>query len=463
MRLIPALMLTVAFAGLSPLVTTPVFAQQGEGHEGRDGHNGQAHSQDHEMPHILSQPNGSGTAWLPTGTNVHTNAVHFQAGDWTIMTHGEAVLRYNTVNMNNTKKWKGDGSPTAGNSHYPELERGGRIIDMPNWAMVSAQRTLPTGGTLLLRSMLSLEPMTIGKQGYPLLYQTGEGLVDRQHPHDLFMELGVLYAHPVAAHQTAFAYAGLPGEPALGPAAFMHRPSIGGNPDAPLGHHHQDATHITHGVLTAGYILHQTKFDASWFNGREPDSKRWNIDVGALDSWSVRLTQNISQWSVQASYASIHDPEPVFDTSAADHGDVHRTTVSISRRRVVRPEAPLIHAKTRVWGMNAGHHGSVTHSVLSESSLSGRRGQVWGRWEVLQREGTELDLVGIDADRQYWVYALSLGAGGAVYRVAGTEVYLGMQGTFNMHDEGLKPYYGRFPLSGQVFIKIRPAGLFATP
>jgi hypothetical protein len=414
-----------------------------------DAHAGHAA---HAMPDILGQPLGSGTAWLPEGTNVHEHAAHFKLGDWMLMAHGEAVLRYTSVNLNNKTKWRSDSTRTGGLSDYPELERGGRMIDMPNWAMVSAERVTPWGGTLLLRTMLSLDPVTVGREGYPLLYQTGEGLVDRQHPHDLFMELGALYAHPITENQKAFAYVGLPGEPALGPTAFMHRPSIGGNPEAPLGHHFQDATHITHGVLTAGYILYQTKLDASWFRGREPDQDRWGIDAGALNSWSVRLTQNLRNLSLQASYAHITDPE-----GTGNHDDVQRTTVSLTRNRTFREADPIHHANTTVWGMNAGHHGSIANSVLHESSLTGKRWQLWSRWEVLQREGVELDLEPALVDEQYWVYGFAVGAGGVLYRVAGTEFFLGAQGGLNLHDDALEPYYGRFPLSGQVFIKIRPA------
>ena len=104
--------------------------------------------------------------------------------------------------------------------------------------------------------MFSLDP-TMGKDGYPLLFQTGETangitpLIDRQHPHDFLMELAAVYSHPLNAATSVFLYAGYPGEPALGPPTFMHRFSGMDNPDAPLGHHWLDATHITFGVLTA--------------------------------------------------------------------------------------------------------------------------------------------------------------------------------------------------------------------
>src|SRR5206468_6723046 len=140
-----------------------------------------------------------------------------------------------------------------------------------------------------IRTMLSLDP-SIGKSGYPLLFETGETangrdpLIDRQHPHDLFMELAASYSRNLGPDSSAFVYVGLPGEPALGPPTFMHRLSGMDNPDAPLNHHWMDSTHITFGVATLGYVWKDFKIDASAFNGREPDQNRWNIETRQLDS-----------------------------------------------------------------------------------------------------------------------------------------------------------------------------------
>src|SRR5690606_39535740 len=122
--------------------------------------------------------------------------------------HVGAVIRYITLTFIYRARWSPRLPRSGGQSDYPRLERGGRMLDIPNWAMLSAERATPGGGHLMLRGMLSLDPVTVGRKGYPLLYQTGEGLTDRQHPHDLFMELGVLYAHSVTDHQRVFAYAG---------------------------------------------------------------------------------------------------------------------------------------------------------------------------------------------------------------------------------------------------------------
>jgi hypothetical protein len=181
--------------------------------------------------------------------------------------------------------------------------------------MATAARRLDDA-TFELRTMLSLDP-AMGKGGYPLLFQVGETangrthLIDRQHPHDFFMELGARYTREWQG-ASWFAYAALPGEPALGPPAFMHRASGVRIPEAPLTHHWLDSTHITFGVVTLGVRRGDWTFEASRFNGREPDQYRWNIETGRLDSTSARITWNPAPgWSLQASHGDIRDPEPL--------------------------------------------------------------------------------------------------------------------------------------------------------
>ncbi len=194
--------------------------------------------------------------------------------------------------------------------------------------MASGERDVGPG-SLLLRAMTSAEPL-LGPEGYPLLLQTGEiddvnePLVDRQHPHDLAMELAASYRLALGRRAGVFVYGGLPGEPALGPAAFMHRPSAMPNPVAPISHHWFDSTHITFGVVSLGASFAGLKLDASLFNGREPDAARWGFETGALDSRSARLTWNPSAaWSLQASHARLRAPESLHSDL-----DVDRTTLS---------------------------------------------------------------------------------------------------------------------------------------
>ena len=207
----------------------------------------------------------SGTAWQPD-LSEHSGWM-MKAGDWDIMVHGNLDLIADTQ---------------SGRRGDDKLFAAGMLMGM-------ATRQFDNGNALQLRGMVSPDPL-MGKSGYPLLLASGETangtdrLIDRQHPHDFFMELSASYSVKLADKASAFLYAGLPGEPAFGPPAFMHRQSISASPEAPISHHWLDSTHITFGVVTGGLVLDRVKVEASRFNGREPDEKRYNIETGPLDS-----------------------------------------------------------------------------------------------------------------------------------------------------------------------------------
>ena len=95
----------------------------------------------------------------------------------------------------------------------------------------------------------------------------------------------------------------------------MHRMSAMDSPEAPLTHHWLDSTHITFGVVTAGFVHDNWKIEASRFRGREPDENRYDIETGALDSTAVRLSWNPNaNWALQASWADVHSPEELNPT-----------------------------------------------------------------------------------------------------------------------------------------------------
>jgi hypothetical protein len=163
--------------------------------------------------------------------------------------------------------------------------------------------------------MWSLEAFTLKDIGSPQVFQTGEtyrggALIDYQHPHDLIMGAGADLRVP-AGRTSVLLGLDLVGSPALGPPVFMHRPSAALNPQSPLGHHHLDATHITPGVITGGLQAGEWTMEGSWFRGREPDEDRLDLDLGALDSYSVRLSWTRAAWSAQASAGWLTEPELV--------------------------------------------------------------------------------------------------------------------------------------------------------
>ena len=125
-------------------------------------------------------------------------------------------------------------------------------VESQNWLMTSLGRSLGAQSHLEFIGMFSLEFATLRDLGSPQVFQTGETfggrpLIDYQHPHDLFMNIGAELTHSVGAMMLLFnAYAVGPGP--YGPPVFMHRPSAAYNPQVPLSHHYLDASHISTGV-----------------------------------------------------------------------------------------------------------------------------------------------------------------------------------------------------------------------
>ncbi|MEO8075210.1 MAG: hypothetical protein ABI818_02710 [Acidobacteriota bacterium] len=152
--------------------------------------------------------------------------------------------------------------------------RGGDQVRVPNWWMGMATKKAGRS-QFTLTSMLSLDPATVGERGYRELFQTGEAidgepLIDRQHPHDFFMQVAAVWRVAVTG-RTGFTLAGGPvAEPALGPVAFMHRASAAEMPLAPLGHHTVDSTHIAFGAVTAAIAHGPIVLEGSLFNAGSP-------------------------------------------------------------------------------------------------------------------------------------------------------------------------------------------------
>ena len=258
---------------------------------------------------------------------------------------------------------------------------GGSGIESSNWNMVHAQKELGPG-RLSLMMMNSLEPATFAKLGSRELFQTGESfggkpLVDRQHPHDFFMNLSATYRLDLGADSGAWIQVAPVGEPALGPVAFMHRASSGENPTAPLGHHWQDSTHIAFNVITVGAGWKWIALDGSVFRGEEPDEHRWDIEGGSIDSASARARLFFGGgWSGELSYGFLKNPEPLAP------GNTHRTTAALSYG--AEGDRPL--AAMLLWGRNDESHGSSDAWLLEAAWQWTPRDQVYGRVELVQKD-----------------------------------------------------------------------------
>jgi hypothetical protein len=374
---------------------------------------------------------GSGTTWIPDAVQLPSK--HRMVGSWELMLHGFAFLQ----------------------NDWQDGPRGDSQVGSLNWAMLMATREL-AGGRLQARTMLSLDPWTVTPRGYPLLLQTGEtykgaGLRDRQHPHDFWMELAALYEREVSANLGVSMYAAASGEPALGPVAFMHRPSAMDDPMAPLSHHWHDATHISYGVVTGGIFGRKWKLEGSIFNGREPDEHRWNFDPIRLDSYSGRVTVNPNaNWSFTLGAGFLDSPEILHQDES-----VRRVTASALHGRALASGGQW--ATSAVWGANfAEGHDERSHAFLleSEAILDGRNTLI-GRAEYVQKSASELGIT--SSTGQLGVGTLSLGYIRELVGLGSTTTGIGFRGTVNFLPASAGSFYGsRTPVGAVLFLRLRP-------
>lgn len=378
---------------------------------------------------------GSGTAWLPDTTPMY--AIHRQRGPWQLMAHGNVFLQYLVETGN-----RGD-------------DQAGSI----NWFMGMAERNVGRG-RLQFRGMFSLDPATVGGCGYPDLLASGEqcdreAIHDRQHQHDLLMELAARYDAPLKGSLRWQVYGGPAGEPALGPVAYPHRVSAMPNPLAPIGHHWLDATHITFGVVTGGIYANRWKAEASVFNGREPDEERADFDFAALDSVSGRVwLLPTPQWAFQVSAGQLNEAEP--SESGASRIDVTRATASATYHRTFRENS--IWATTVAWGRNA-EPDHTSNALLLETNLTFDDRDTWfGRLEIVGKSAHDLGLE--DSEESFTVAKLQGGFTRYWNSWKGLRPGVGASISAGFVPEALKPVYGSRVNPGiGVFLTIRPAAM----
>lgn len=339
--------------------------------------------------------------------------------------------------------------------------RGGDKVYSANWGMLAAARNVGRG-SLMLRGMVSLDPLTVTGKQYPLLFQSGETangkpIVDGQHPHDFLMEMSIHYARPITEKTMVNFYYAPVGDAALGPIAFPHRASAMELPQATLGHHWQDATHIANNVVTAGVTYRKFRLEASGFRGKEPNENRWNIDMGPIDSWSSRLTwQPGRNWVAQVSAGRLRRPE----TTHQD--DVVRSTASVHYTKPVR--GTLGWSSSLIWARNYKTIGRyATTAVLAETVVPvSRKNLLTGRFEWSQRD----ELFEYDHDLAHRIfdqtgkrahnvaaytvgYTREIGSAGPLQAAAGFNV-----SAYSIAST-LKPYYGSSPYGVSVFLRFR--------
>ncbi len=337
---------------------------------------------------------------------------------------------------------------------------GGDKFFSTNWLMGMAQRPLGPG-VFTARAMLSLEPATVTKRQYPLLFQQGEAafgkpITDGQHPHDLFMEIAALYDLKLGSHGLVSFYFAPIGDPAIGPVAYPHRASSSEDPVAALGHHQEDSTHIADDVVTVGVAYRIARLEASGFHGREPDENRWNIDQGKVDSWSTRFTiQPGKNWSGQFSYGRIKSPEAFFPNE-----DQGRTTASIQYNR---PFTDGNWTSTAIWGRTRSLQ---DHSIFNSYALESlvrfwTRNYGWTRIENVDRSN-ELILGENPPPPNFQeqpigrVQAYIFGYDRDIDLIPHLATAIGVQVTAYGVGNTLKATYGSRPAGIAVFLRIRP-------
>jgi len=382
---------------------------------------------------------GSGTSWQPSSGPMHM--YHKVAGDWLLMFHFNLVAGVNR-----------QGGP-----------RGVTKAEAANWFMPMAFHKLGKG-TVQLRGMFSAEPFTFPPGGSPLLFQTGETykgqpLIDHQHPHDLFMELSAQYTLPLGEHGTWFTYFGYPGEPALGPVAFMHRISASENPSPTLSHHLQDSTHISFGVLTTGFTYHWLKLEGSIFNGREPDENRYDFDSHKWNSRSARLwIMPNSNWTFQISHGFLRSPE-----GQEPDVDIRRTTASLQYNK---PFNRGNWASALVWGRNHTSSPGEIHNLNGytlESTVNFLdKNYVYTRLELVDKNEllrpSDRALLGITDDHpSFRIGAYTFGGARDIWNKDKLSFAIGSDLTFYSKPSILDQIYGTNPVSWKLFFRIRPS------
>ena len=372
---------------------------------------------------------GSGTSWQPRDTPMY--AIMKDSGRWGLMEMYNVFVGYDI-----------QGGP-----------RGDYQANSLNYFMLQARRPI-RNDALTLRAMLSLEPLTTTPRGYPVLLQSGEQYggkpnVDRQHPHDFFMEVSAKYAHTLAKDSAAYVYVAPAGEPALGPVAFPHRLSAFDFPAAPIAHHWTDGSHITFGVLTLGAWKRDVQIEGSYFTGREPDEYRFDLAPFHPDSFSGRVSYNPGRnLSMQVSYGNIHSSEALNPQE-----EVRRTTASVAYNLPRRDGG--VWGNSLIYGRNNNARIN-TDAYIVESTLNlANRNTFFTRLEFVTKLGEELNLA-----QSSQRFPLSQYTVGYIRDFTPNHSYqtgVGAAVTISGVPSSLRSTYGDSPASYWVFFRVRPA------
>ena len=408
-------------------------------------------SQVHEhvdVPGVLLTPtrDASGTAWVPAATPMY--GVHQPWRGWDLRLNGTV---FGQMTYEPTDRHRTGGADTA-------------QLSSVNWGMAMLRRSVGSG-RVGMRGMLSAEGWTTSSCGSLNLLATGEvcqrdTVHDRQQPHDLVMELAADYEHPLGGNWRWQAYAGIAGEPALGPAGYAHRTSAAVNPTAPISHHVIDPP-TAFGVVTAGIHNGKWKIEASAFNGRSADESRTDLDFGAFDSSAARVSVlPTDRLALQFSVGRVHDAASEFYGQPKNIGK--RLIASATYHRPLSDAGTW--ATTVAYGVSTAREliaGSpfdiLSDGLLIESTvIRSDKHSIFTRAEIVAMPAHHLHAHEF-VDAVFTTAKLQAGYARHFKAWRGWAPGVGVSSSIVMVPDALAPrYYGNFSSGWTVFLQLRP-------
>jgi hypothetical protein len=328
----------------------------------------------------------------------------------------------------------------SGGATYPLLT--------DDWAMVYGR---DAGGWVEGLLMLDFEPLTVGPAGVPELGQSGEGLWDAQHAHQLIHQ-AMIAVHPLAGmdgwHPESMMKEGRfdlslfggQGSATIGPPIFMHRASSPG-PTVPRKHHKGENPHETSPVLGASLRVDDTWIEASAFSAKEltPQDSRFYPHPDAPASFAARVRHVFGGWvEMQASAERLRNQgqgEPdAFQISASAYawGDVAAWRVD-----------GLLDWAIDLPDRDAATGGKTTaQAALAEIAARSptRRQTIWARSELNQRE--ESLALGGGVSSPWFFETLGFEQVVAGGRASGLQVGLFGEATYVNIPPSLRAFYG---------------------
>ncbi|HEX4440158.1 MAG TPA: hypothetical protein VH854_08815, partial [Thermoanaerobaculia bacterium] len=186
------------------------------------------------------------------------------------------------------------------------------------------------------------------------------------------------------------------------------------------------------------------------FHGAEPDENRWDIEAGALDSYSGRLTiRALPDLQIQLSAGHLEHPE------AIEPGNQTRYVGAAYWQRATTDGFVAL---SLISGLNETEEGREWGSLLEGTWKFAGANSVFGRVESVDRDVYELTHKtqrpeGVPHVRSR-VWATTLGAARDVALFPGVATSLGAEATLYHFSSRLDGVYDATPFGFQAFLRI---------